>query len=178
MIGSAYIAALRHNDNGIMNMSGLSDYLHELIGHVRLPGHGLCPSLYTDAIYALTPNVTPRMRNTTDDNDIRMNLRMSGLREYEEHVFADYKTLFGLFHQPFRNRLLENGHHFRQMVMVSFFFFFFYYCIHGSHGRNFNLFPITIEQYLPLNEILILATEVDLTDTFDFHYGYGDGFTM
>ena len=62
MIGSAYIAALRHNDNGIMKMSGISDYLHKLIGHVRLLGHRLCPSLYTDAIYALTPNVTPRMR--------------------------------------------------------------------------------------------------------------------
>lgn len=61
MIGSAYIAELRHNDTGIMNMSGISDYLHKLIGHVRLPGHGLCPSLYTDAIYALAPNLTPRM---------------------------------------------------------------------------------------------------------------------
>ena len=102
---------------------------------------------------------------------------MSRLREYEEHVFADYKTLFGLFQQPFRNKLLDNGHHFRRMVMV-FFVFNCYYCIHGSHGWNFNMFPVTIEQYLPLNEILILATEVDLRKTFDFHYGYGNGFTM
>ena len=40
------------------------------------------------------------------------------------------------------------------------------------------MFSVTIKQYLTLNEILILATEVDLRETFDFHYGYGDGFTM
>ena len=96
MIGSAYIAALRHNDNGILNMSGLSDYIHNLIGYIRLPVHGLCPSLYTDAIYQLTPNITPRIRNPGNDNDTRMNIRMSGLREYEEHLFADFKTLFAI----------------------------------------------------------------------------------
>ena len=158
MIGSAYIESLRHNDNGILNMSGLSDYIHNLIGHIRLPVHGLCPYLYTDAIYQLTPNITPRMRNPTNDNGIRMNIRMSGLREYVEHLFADFKTLFAIYNQPFRNLMLNNGHHFRRMLMVSFFVLNFYYCIHGTHGRNFNIFPVSLEQYLPLNEVLTFAT--------------------
>ena len=159
-------------------MSGLSDYIHDLIGHIRLPVHGLCPSLYTDAIYQLTPNITPRIINPGNDNDTRMNIRMSGLREYEEHLFADFKTLFAIYNQPFRNRMLNNGHHFRRMLMVSFFVFNCYYCIHGTHGRNFNIFPVTLEQYIPLDEVLTFATELDLTDTYDFSYGLGTGFTM
>ena len=141
MIGSAYIAALRHNDNGILNMSGLLDYIQDLIGHIRLPVHGLCPSLYTDAIYQLTPNITPRIINPVNDNATWMDIRMSGLREYEDHLFSDFKTLFAIYNQPFKNRMLNNGHHFIKMLMFLFFVLNCYYCIHGTHGRNFKFFP-------------------------------------
>ena len=115
MIGSAYIAVLQHNDNVILNMFGLSDYIQDLIVHIRLPVYGLCPSLYTDEIYQLTPNITPRIKNPGNDNDTRMNIRISGLREYEEHLYSDFKTLFAIYNQPFRNHILNNGHNFRIM---------------------------------------------------------------
>ena len=51
LIGSIFITEIRQNDNGILNMSGLNDYLCWL-----LSGHsirGLFPCLYCDGIFAI-----------------------------------------------------------------------------------------------------------------------------
>ena len=51
LIGSIFITEISQNDNGVLNMSGLNDYLCWL-----LSGHsirGLFPCLYCDGIFAI-----------------------------------------------------------------------------------------------------------------------------
>jgi hypothetical protein len=46
MVGTVFVASLRHNDNGLVNMSGLNDYLYNLFRdrNLELP-NGLMPAI-------------------------------------------------------------------------------------------------------------------------------------
>ncbi len=46
--GAVFGSRLSDNDNGVLNMSGLSDYLIQILD--PLPTIGLYPSIYGDAI--------------------------------------------------------------------------------------------------------------------------------
>lgn len=66
MIGSVFIASLRHNDHGMMNMSGISSYLNQLLDSISLPPIGLLPSLYADGIFTPQLSISPHYRNPND----------------------------------------------------------------------------------------------------------------
>ena len=76
MIGSIFISSLRHNDNGVQNLSGLNDYLLSIFSPLYYNGTvPIYPALYGDAIF--TPLATPL---SVRINDPMMNklLSMSG----------------------------------------------------------------------------------------------------
>jgi hypothetical protein len=63
IVGSIFITELRQNDNGVLNMSNLNDYLWwPLSGHFI---RGLLPCLYCDGIFAIPPTNCPRFINPT-----------------------------------------------------------------------------------------------------------------
>ena len=53
MIGSICICSLRHNDNGVQNLSGLNGYLVSLLNPLYQNGNNsVYPALYGDGIFA------------------------------------------------------------------------------------------------------------------------------
>ena len=61
MFGSVFVAALRHNDNGILNMSGLNSYLCRLWDGMQIPpSFRYLPALYGDGIFQLLSAIIPR----------------------------------------------------------------------------------------------------------------------
>jgi len=119
IIGSVFITEMRQNDNGVQNMSGLNNYLLDLLHGIFIGG--LFPALYCDGIFAVLATILPRFRNPTNDLHI-LNMRLASLRECIEHVLGDHCNRFGIFRFHNRSHLFDRGVQVRKMCMVSFFY--------------------------------------------------------
>jgi hypothetical protein len=158
---------MRQNDNGVQNMSGLNNYLLSLFTGILIGG--LFPCLYCDGIFAVLATILPRFTDPTPEEQL-LNQRLASLREIIEHVFGDHHKRFVLFNIPDRLQLFNHGVRVRKMFLVSFFILNCYYCLHGTRCRFFGQIPPTLEDYLPLDEILYPPQPVDLGVVWD----YGD----
>ena len=161
MIGSLYICSLRHNDNGVQNLSGLNDYLIHLLNPLYQTGNQLVyPAVYGDAIF--TPLATI-MRPYQNPNDVQriVNTRMSSLREDIEHKFSQVFNLYQVLRCACRRNLFLNGDFVRKLFFNCLFVSNCYTCFNESRNRQFNLRAPTIERYLPLDEVIVPAPEVD-----------------
>ena len=78
LYGSVWGSSLAHNDTGILNMSGLVDYLQDVLEWI--PGTNLYPALYADGIFPRTPVVVGRDMDE-DDRQIRIDRRCNSLRQ-------------------------------------------------------------------------------------------------
>jgi hypothetical protein len=155
MIGTVFIASLRHNDNGLVNISGLNEYLYNLFRdrNLELP-NGLMPATYGDAIFTNHETIISRNRNPTEAERL-LDFCMSAQRIHVEHCFADHNNLFGMFFRhSWRLQLFSGSEHVRQLITVSFLIQNCYYCVHESRSAFFpeaGRAP-TLTQYLPLDE--------------------------
>jgi hypothetical protein len=170
---------MRHNDNGVMNMSRLNDYLMSLLAdrHVSsAQGVDYLLGLYADGIFHERLCVIPRYLVARDDQSEdanqkrRMNTRMSSLRQIIEHVFADHKNIFQLFKSENYFRLFYTGEHVMKMVFSSFFLLNCFYSLNGTRSLYFGMEPCTLEQYIPLDEDLEEAPLVDLGTVYEYQY--------
>ena len=85
---------------------------------------------------------------------------MSSVRQSIEHLFSFHYNLFKLFQQPDHFRLLVSSIESYKLLFNSFFLWNCYQTIHQS-SSYFLLAPPTLEQYLPLEEVLVQAPIVD-----------------
>ena len=97
IIGCIFITEIRQNDNGVQNMSGLNDYLVELLQNDRIGV--LFPVLFCDGIFAVLATICPRFVNPNFMLKL-LNMRLGSLRQVIELVFKDHHTRFKLFHVP------------------------------------------------------------------------------
>lgn len=134
IIASVFITEIRQNDNGAQNMSGLNNYLVQLLNGIFL--NGLFPCLYCDGIFAILVTILPRFVNPTPVQYL-LNMRLASLRECIEHLFADHRIRFKLFWVPHYLRLFDQGVKVRRMSLVSFFILNCYYCLDGTRCRYF-----------------------------------------
>jgi hypothetical protein len=171
MFGSIFVAGLRHNDNGIQNMSGLNDYLRGLF-LLAFMLNGRFPSIYADGIFTPMETIVPRFLNP-DKTQGRINVHMAALRQSIEHLFAYHFLLFKGMHDFTRLQLFRSGFASVKMVIVSFFVWNCYQCIHES-SRHFDVQPPTLEQYLPLVEILDTGPNLfsGLDHLYNYNYNY------
>lgn len=172
IIAAVFITEIRQNDNGVQNISGLNNYLVRLLSGWQLPGwlgYGgmLYPALYCDGIFAVLATILPRFRNPSPALEL-LNIRLASLRECIEHVFADHKMRFRLFSVPYRLQIFNRGVKVRHTTMVSFFILNCYYCLCGTRSTMFGQLPPTLEEYLPLNEVLVPPPAVELGDVWDY----------
>lgn len=164
MIGSVYIASMRHNDNGMLNMSNLANYLSRLLAPFALPPNfTFLPALYADGIFAVLSTIIPRYRNP-NRNERRINMRMSGMRQIIEHAFADHRAMFGLFRNPARLRLFFTGVYVRKLLLTSFLVLNCRYCLTEVRSGVFGLPSLSLDEYLPLEEVLEQAPEPRLEE--------------
>jgi hypothetical protein len=165
IIGSVFVTELRQNDNGVQNISGLNNYLLELLSGVFIGG--LFPCLYCDGISQVLATILPRFVNPTPELQL-IKMRLASLRECIEHVFADHHIRFKLFSVPHYLHLFNRGVKVRRMFLVSFFILNCYYCIDGMHCMFFGQVPPTLEDYLPPNELLLPPPAVNLGEVWDY----------
>ena len=77
IIGSVFITELRQNDSGVLNMSGLNDYLVGLLSG-NLAGW-LLPCLYCDGIFANLATIIPKYTNPSDEERV-LNIKLASQR--------------------------------------------------------------------------------------------------
>lgn len=165
IIGSVFVTEMRQNDNGVQNMSGLNNYLVNILAGILIGG--LLPALYCDGIFAVLACILPRYTRLTTARHL-INMRLASLRECIEHIFADHRIRFRLFGAPHTLHLFNQGVKIRRMFLVSFFLQNCYYCLQGTRCRYFGHIPPTLEEYIPLNEVLQPPPAVDLGDVWDY----------
>jgi len=165
IIGAVFITELRQNDNGVQNMSGLNNYLLQLLSGILVGG--LFPCIYVDGIFRLLATILPRFVNPTIEERF-LNIRFASLRECIEHVFADHHNRFQLFDVPHRLHLFNRGVKVRRMCLVSFFILNSFYCLDGTRCCYFGHIPPTLEDYLPLDEVLSPPPAVNLGAVWDY----------
>ena len=149
---AVHISELRQNDNGLQNLSGLSDYIVELLGSIRVGG--LFPCLYGDSIFAVLPGLVPRQRAPSTMSGQLVNMRLSTLRQICEFINGDHKNHFRLWEMPRYLRLYKKGRSVRRLATTSFFLLNCYYCLHGTRSRYFGQIAPTLDEYLPLDEVI------------------------
>jgi hypothetical protein len=166
IVGSVFISEIRQNDNGALNMSGLSGYQDDLLtGNLIVR---LFPCLYCDGVFPILSTILPRYTNPTAE-EILLNLIFASQRQCIEHVFGDHRIRYKLFSVPNYHRLFNQGVKVRKECLLSFFILNCHYCLDGTRSRYFGHAPPTLEEYLPLDEELRPPPAVDLGYVWDFH---------
>jgi hypothetical protein len=154
MMGSIYICSLRHNTNGVQNLSGLNDYLVQLLSPLcRIQNQWVYPAVYGDAIFTPLATVTRPYLNPNEEQKI-VNARFSSLREDIEHKFAQVFGLCQVLRASWRHQLFFNGEYVHKLFFVCLFVSNCYCCFNESRNQRFNIRAPTLAQYLPLEEVL------------------------
>jgi hypothetical protein len=159
LIGSIFITEIRQNDNGVLNMSGLNDYLCWL-----LSGHSIRGFFPMSLLHS---TILPRYVNPTPEQ-VYLNLKFASERQCIEHCFCDHRIRFKLFWVPHYFHLFDRGVKVRKQCLLSFLMLNCYYCLDGTRTGYFGHATPTLEEYLPLDEQLLPPPAVDLGDTWDF----------
>ena len=124
MIGSINLGLWRESDSGLLNMSGLDQYLQSLFesGNDCLPFANMqYPSLYADGVFSQLLNLVARSCGTSQ-YDSYLDTEMASVPQSIEHIFAFHYNLFDLFAQPQRFRLLLKGNNAHMLIVNSFLF--------------------------------------------------------
>jgi hypothetical protein len=145
MIGSIFICSLHQNDNGAQNLSGLNDYLVQLLPPLyRVHNQWMYPAVYGDTIFTPLATLTWPYLNANKEQCI-VNARFSSLHEDIEHKFAQIFGLYQVLQASWRHQLFFNGES-------------CYCCFNEGQNERFKIRAPTIAQYLPLNKVMAPPT--------------------
>ena len=97
LFGSVWGSSISHNDIGIMNMSGLEQYLQETLDFI--PGTTMFPTVFGDAIFVPSPVITNRILNSDLRQEI-IDKRMNSIRQSVELMYGLFFGIFHLFKEP------------------------------------------------------------------------------
>ncbi len=161
-----FITELWQNDSGVLNMSGLNDYLVGLLSG-NLVGQ-ILPCLYCDGIFTNLATILPGHTNPTPEERL-LNLKLASPRQCIEHMFGDHRNQFKLFSVPHYLCLFNQGVKVQRECLESFFMLNFHYCLDGTRLQYFGHAAPTLEEYLPLDEHLIPPPAVDWGDVYNFN---------
>jgi hypothetical protein len=148
MTGSVFVASKRINDNGILNLSRLADYL---ISIFPILANGLYVALYADGIYQLHQCIFGRMRNQILGDIELIYQRYNAMRVVIEHSYSRLR-MFRLLASGRKLSLYGRGNHPRELLVSAFLIANCYTIFNGSTcSSTFNLHPPSLEEYLPLD---------------------------
>ena len=95
---------------------------------------------------------------------------MAGIQQFEEFFFADYQNLFKFFSMSWKLKLFRRGKYIRKFSLISFFVLNCYYYLNDSRSNFFGLSALSIEEYIPLNEVLVPPPDVNLGLNYEYFY--------
>ena len=149
MVGHVFVTSLVHNDQGVANISGIGEKLLNLLRHLRFD-NGRYLGIYVDGIFTPGPCIIPRYLNPSDWQ-ARVNLRGASLRVNIENLFALHRGTQRFFSSMYRLKLAKRGVFTRKLITVSFFVLNCYITLRHTRSLSFDLPPLTLEEYVPLN---------------------------
>jgi hypothetical protein len=139
MIASIYICSLRHKNNGVLNLSGLNDYLVLLLDPIYYEGpNPVFPALYGDGIFSTFAAVVKPYPNPNHEQKI-VNTCFSSLREDIEHKFSQVFGLFQVLRVTSQHNLFYNAADTRKLFFICLFISNCYTCFNKSRNRAFDL---------------------------------------
>ena len=169
MFGSVWGAALSHNDRGVINMSGLEDYLEsdgmleENVGSVD--DGWFFPAIYGDSIYVPTDVIQKSVDlDDLEDSDgelddelvefyTELNRQLNKSRTSVENHFALLFGEYSVLKRKERHHMWRNKEKVYKMAMVCFFLTNCYTCIRNNAiGKRFGINRVTLQNYIPLEE--------------------------
>ena len=148
MTGSVFVASKRVNDNGILNLSRLADYLFSIFPRLA---NGLHVALYTDGIMQLHQCIFGRMRHQNLGDTAVIFQRYNAMRIVIEHSYTRLR-MFRLFTSGRKLSLYQRGNRPRELLVSAFLLANCYAIFNGSTCSSiFNLHPPSLDEYLPLD---------------------------
>ena len=154
MWGSIWVCALKHNDLGVLNMSGLCEYLLDVLPKVKDDNdNDVHMVIYGDSIFKPSLVILRRIENAETEVEKLLNTRMNSCRTSVEMMFGEIFSLFKILGDKKKIKILKNGRYMRKLIIVIFFLHNCHTCMNGNTVSSmFNLTPPTIEKYLHLGE--------------------------
>ena len=143
MIGHAWVHSVAQNDAGMINLSGLEEYLRDILEPYRVGEAQLLPAVYGDAIYQ--PSEVILVRNA----DSLYFRRLNSAREKIEHEFGLYAILWKKLRQTDSIKLYDNGSYVVKRIIVYWFITNCYTCLNeNTVTARFGIPPSSLSEYL------------------------------
>jgi hypothetical protein len=128
MVAGVYGKSTSHNDIGVLNLSGLVEYLENILHPDFEMDGGVLPALYGDAIFVNVPHTTIVIQfnivgNAAEQEFLRrLNFRMSGVRQSIEHMYGALFNLLHLLKMTRHIKLFRCGQTACRLGVISFFY--------------------------------------------------------
>ncbi len=145
LIGSIFITEICQNNNGVLNMSGLNDYLCWLLwGYLIL---GLFPYLYCDGAYLqIIWQFCHDMSIQCLTEQAYINTKFASELQWIEHCFGNHWTRFKLFWVPHYFHLFDREVKVQMQCLPSFLMSNCYYCLDGTRSGYFGHATPTLKE--------------------------------
>jgi hypothetical protein len=117
IVGLVFITEIWQNSSGMLNVSGLNDYLVGLLSG-NLVGQ-LLPCLYCNGIFVNLATILPRYTNPTPEEQL-LNLKLTSQRQCIKHVVGDHRICYKLFSVPHYLHLYNQGVKVQRECLLSF----------------------------------------------------------
>ena len=144
MICHAWIHSVAQNDRGMINLSGLEEYMRDILTDIRLGEGRMLPALFGDSIYMPSEVIIIK-----GDNDGIYFNKMNRLREKIEHEFGLFQSLWKHMTQIHTLRILRRNNRLHKRIMVYWLVTNIYTCFNGNTTSvRFNLRPPSVAEYL------------------------------
>lgn len=94
LYGSVWGSSMAHNDSGILNLSGLVNYLREILEW--MPGTNMYPALYADGSFTRTPVIVGKETNG-DDVQRCVDVRCNTLHQLVDLAYGEFFNKYSVF---------------------------------------------------------------------------------
>ena len=151
LYGSVWGASLSYNDMGILNMSGLIEYLYLIL---KPTSSGALPCGLGDGIFAQSQVLmSTKMNADAGVNDRKIMNRLHSVRQPVELQFGHFFNSFRLFSNEDAFKLFNKGEFAYRVGIVGFFLLNCSTCLRGSVVNSFfGMLAPSLEDYIPLDE--------------------------
>ena len=144
MCGHCWVHSIAQNDRGLINLSGLEEYMKSILEPFRVGTLLLLPATYGDSIYLPSDVILVKGNN----NGVYFN-RMNSLREKIEHENGLFVNLWRHIEMVHKLNLYNQNLLQTKRILVYWFITNCYMCLNGnSTSTRFNLAPPSLEEYL------------------------------
>ena len=150
--GSVWWTVMSHNDNGMLNMSGLVQHLEDIL---PIDEDGLYDVIIGDAIYSKNSSViwSTKVPNNSSDTYKKFKLRLKSCRQPHELHYGSFFNYFHLFRKKKRRQGFIEMQRKHTALASLLFLHNCFVCLRGSSANSFfNSDHPTLDQYLPLDE--------------------------